>query len=273
MTLQEFLGLPGLERIKRGTNGQWSGCCPAHPDREPSLSITATDKRILVHCFKDCTEEQICDALRISRDDLYLNSYAQASHNGSRNLRAVYAYTDMWGELVYEKLRYDTEDGKRFSYRRPNGNGGWIWNLRGIQRPLFRLPQVLAAVKDGGTIFVCEGEKDVLVFEMVGEVATTSGGTKTWLPEHANTLAGATNVIVIADDDTAGNKYAETVRASLEGKVGSVTIKKAKQGNDAADHFMHDFGVDDFVPVESTGRPQAGTRRPRSRSRRLLSTT
>ena len=42
----------------------WSGRCPAHQDRSPSLSITEKDGRVLVHCHAGCEQRDVIDALR-----------------------------------------------------------------------------------------------------------------------------------------------------------------------------------------------------------------
>ena len=38
----------------------------------------------------------------------------------------TYAYLDERGELLYEVIRSDTNEGKSFKVRRPLGNGGWV---------------------------------------------------------------------------------------------------------------------------------------------------
>ena len=49
--------------------------CPtdAHPhgDRSRGLSVTATDDRVLIHCFAGCAPEAICDVLGIRVADLF----------------------------------------------------------------------------------------------------------------------------------------------------------------------------------------------------------
>ena len=42
----------------------------------------------------------------------------------------------------------------------PDGKGGWISNLDGVERILNRLPELLAA-DPAQPVFICEGEKDV----------------------------------------------------------------------------------------------------------------
>jgi hypothetical protein len=55
-------------KIVEALGGTWSRskgmcCCPAHPDRTPSLSITLGKRAILVHCFAGCTNEAVIQAL------------------------------------------------------------------------------------------------------------------------------------------------------------------------------------------------------------------
>lgn len=54
--------------IAEAFGGSWRGhkgmcCCPAHPDRTPSLSITLGRRAILVHCFAGCSNEAVLEAL------------------------------------------------------------------------------------------------------------------------------------------------------------------------------------------------------------------
>lgn len=57
-------------RITRALRGKWHGhygtaCCPAHDDRNPSLTLrTAADGRLLAHCHAGCTFSAVMAALR-----------------------------------------------------------------------------------------------------------------------------------------------------------------------------------------------------------------
>ncbi len=55
----------------RRSGGGWVARCPAHTDRNPSLSIREESGRILVHCFAGCSVEAICAALGIEIRDLF----------------------------------------------------------------------------------------------------------------------------------------------------------------------------------------------------------
>jgi len=49
----------------RKTGNGWTAKCPAHDDRDPSLSISeASDGKILMHCHAGCEQGQVIDALR-----------------------------------------------------------------------------------------------------------------------------------------------------------------------------------------------------------------
>jgi hypothetical protein len=63
--------LDRLEAVTANGNG-WMARCPAHDDRNPSLSIReTTDGTILFHCFAGCATEDIVEALGLSMVDLF----------------------------------------------------------------------------------------------------------------------------------------------------------------------------------------------------------
>jgi hypothetical protein len=63
--------LARLQRVKPTSKRGWTACCPAHDDRDPSLSIKlGDDDRILVNCHAGCTAEAIVEALGLSMRDL-----------------------------------------------------------------------------------------------------------------------------------------------------------------------------------------------------------
>jgi hypothetical protein len=55
---------------REGKKG-WMVCCPAHEDRNPSLSITAKGDHVLLRCFAGCTPEAIVHAIALSMCDLF----------------------------------------------------------------------------------------------------------------------------------------------------------------------------------------------------------
>lgn len=61
--------LPKLDKVRRTGANNWLACCPAHDDRNPSLTIHAADDgRILVKCFSGCSFEEIVEAIGLGWD-------------------------------------------------------------------------------------------------------------------------------------------------------------------------------------------------------------
>src|SRR5262249_29152041 len=125
----------------------------------------------------------------------------------------VYGYRDEHGDLLYQAVRYEP---KGFSGRRPDGRGGWVQNLNGTRRVLYRLPELTGSSQ----IFVVEGEKDVDRLVEAGIKATTNiGGAGKWRKDYTDQLlaAGVRSVVVIPDNDPPGQEHALTVAQSCHG--------------------------------------------------------
>ena len=112
---------------------------------------------------------------------------------------AEYNYADATGALLYQVVRFDPKD---FRQRRPDGKGGWIWNLDGLdeRRVLYRLRE-LGQYPDA-SVFLCEGEKDADRVASLGHCATTVAGGK-WTAGRVKALSGR-DVLILEDNDEAG---------------------------------------------------------------------
>ena len=63
--------LDRLQKVSRTARG-WTALCPAHDDREPSLSINeGDDGRILLHCHAGCPTESVLRTLDMTFRDLF----------------------------------------------------------------------------------------------------------------------------------------------------------------------------------------------------------
>jgi hypothetical protein len=60
----------------RERHGQWQVTCPAHDDRDPSLSVGYTGDKVLLHCFAGCTVETVCSAIGLTVRDLFADDLA-----------------------------------------------------------------------------------------------------------------------------------------------------------------------------------------------------
>jgi len=64
--------LSQLARVKKTGVNRWLACCPAHPDKRPSLAVRELDdERILVCCFAGCSVEEVLHAVGLEFDALY----------------------------------------------------------------------------------------------------------------------------------------------------------------------------------------------------------
>jgi hypothetical protein len=231
--------LSRLDHVVKNGDG-WTARCPAHDDRNPSLSVAAgADGRIVLHCHAGCTPENVCAAIGIKMADLFSDKPERNGH--SMKIVAEYPYHGADGRLLFEVVRLEPKD---FRQRRPDptAKNGWRWDTKGVKKVLFRLPEVLAAIKTGTPIYICEGEKDVLAMVERGFAATCNpGGAGKWQKSYSETLRGA-EVVIIADKDAPGRAHARKVATALQGVDATVRVVECPEldgrtGKDAADFF------------------------------------
>jgi hypothetical protein len=75
-----------FKNVKKTGNDQWQASCPAHNDRNPSLTITEKPDKTLLHCHAGCTPEAIVKSIGIKKRDLFTNnSYISSKSVQHRN--------------------------------------------------------------------------------------------------------------------------------------------------------------------------------------------
>ena len=136
---------------------------------------------------------------------------------------ARYPYLDRSGNLLFEVVRYLKPDGKKaFKPCRPDGKGGLVWNLDGIERVPYRLPQLLNAE----TVYLPEGEKDVHTLEEWGLAASCNPGGSGNSRLYANwaDYFRDKHIVITPDNDEAGRKHAAAKAAALVAAAASLRI-------------------------------------------------
>ena len=216
-------------KVESGPNGQgeYMCRCPAHDDKNASLCVKEGSKGIVLKCQAGCATDSVLSAMGLKMADLFYESRSTgakapakpAQKSSSKKSRGTfvcaYRYTDENGKLLYEACRYRRDDGsKTFLLRQPDPNdpSGYKWTKEGVRLVLYRLPEVLQAIREGKPVFICEGEKDCDNMAKLGYVATTNpmGAGKWHIADYASSLKGA-DVYVIPDNDKVGNDHAATV--------------------------------------------------------------
>jgi len=165
-----------LQRLRKAGEG-WSALCPAHPDKNPSLSVGVGDGgQILLRCFSGCPVKAIVEALGLSMGDLFAQRQATESADldhaidfppvaqwlRDRKLTdseiarlyacmtpqgpaVVFRYVTAEGLPLYEKVR--PIGAKRF-WRRPRGTDTVLYGLLDLDSG------------DDSRVIIVEGELD-----------------------------------------------------------------------------------------------------------------
>lgn len=256
-----------FEKVRRTGSG-FVARCPGHEDKQASLSVSAgADGRILLKCHAGCAVPDICSAMQITLSDLFAapnpkntmpitvnrkpvaplqrpasttaaerETERASEHPGEKPvIEAIYSYTDALGTELYQAVRMKPKSFRQ----RHMVHGEWIWKMDGVERVLYRLPEVLAAE----TVWIVEGEKDVDNLRALGLVATCNvGGAGKWLDGYTDSLAGK-DIVLCGDNDKPGKEHVTLVFDSIAGKAKSVRIVNLPAG-------IKD--VSDFIAAQAT---------------------
>lgn len=271
-----------LQRLKnvRKSGSGWVASCPCRDDdRNPSLSVAqGNDGRVLVTCHRGmgCNFEQICDAVNLTPADLMpkqetfaVNRFGSDKPAPQKTLTEVrekkieiqkttkpkfvesYDYLDENGILLFQKMRFVEEDGRKtFRQRKPDGAGGWSYSLGDVPKILYNLPAVIRAKNDGLPIWVVEGEKDANTLIDMGIIATTMpNGAGSWSEVHTNALSGAI-VEIVADNDAVGLEHAKHVLDELTNVGCSAQVWVTPEYKDITDFIKAGKTIDLLEPAE-----------------------
>jgi hypothetical protein len=201
-----------LEQVKQNNNSIVA-LCPSHDDKNPSLTASYTDEKILVKCQAGCSFEEIVSALEMKQSQFF----TPKEKTPPKKVVATYRYEDKDGGHVMDVVRFKPKD---FRPKRPDGK----WTLDGVTRVPYRLPQMLEAIKIGKDILIFEGEKDCENAEKFGLVATTfAGGAGKWRKEYSEWFQDA-KVICIPDNVPAGLKGMHIIASEISKVAKSVRL-------------------------------------------------
>ena len=101
----------------------------------------------------------------------------EKADHGEKKIECTYQYLDEEGKLLYEAVRYRYADGKKtFRQRRPDPEkpGQYIFNMENVRLVLYRLPEVIKAIREKKSIWIAEGEKDADNLAKIGLCGTSS---------------------------------------------------------------------------------------------------
>lgn len=242
----------GVQLAKK--NGSLMALCPFHEDKNPSMSVSV--EKGLFKCFGCNASGSVIDLIarfeNIQPGDVLKNANGNG-YNSRPNYPAPkprpaarpkqlgefvcdYVYENALGQPSYRVNRYEPKD-----FRQESWNGSeWVSTMEGVERILYRLPQVMAAKE----VWIVEGEKDAENLSLLGFCATTNvGGGGNWKDGYAEALNGK-DVVICTDRDDQGAKHQKSVFDSLVSWAKTVKIVNVpKPHKDVSDLIEADAGA------------------------------
>lgn len=229
--------------------------CPFHDDSVSSMSVNIRNG---LFCCHSCGAKGDVFAFHQKKHGIgfmktlsFLES--QVSMTGESDGEIVYTYRDLQGNVLYEVVKTLDASGKKKIYQRqPDGKGGFISNLDGIEKVLFNLPSLAHAE----VVYLAEGEKDAMALIGLDLVGTCNpGGAGKWKDEYSSVLAGK-SVVILADNDDPGIQHANRVAESLyktARDVKLITFDELPKKGDVSDWLEQGHSKEDLLKrVEMT---------------------
>ncbi len=230
-----------LKKAKRAGDGSWVACCPAHNDKNPSLSITDVEGRDtpLLHCHAGCEFTEIVNNIPQWPRSNTEHEWEQITAFGPDYINPRrYIYKDENDLPVYMVERTFNGTGKTFKQYTIK-DGTIKRGIEGVPRLPYRLPEI----QKHSVIYICEGEQAVDAMWLYGYPATcNSSGANNW-KEEINPYFKDKTVIIIPDNDIPGRKHALKVAEHLHDTAKTIIIadicRHLKDKADMVDWFQH----------------------------------
>jgi len=218
--LKEF---DGLKKVK---DNHWRAKCPGHDDKNPSLSITLKDNRILLKCHAGCETETILERIgktffdlnlkknvvhtstistQHSNSGLSLKTYANFKKIPEEFLKDLGLATTKYRDQSSLKIPYFNQKGDQTGtrYRIALEGDRFRWK-KGSKISLYGLWKLKEALKEEYLILV-EGESDCHTLWHNGFPALGIPGAANW-NENRDTpyLDGIPNIYLVVEPDQGG---------------------------------------------------------------------
>jgi hypothetical protein len=285
--------LDRLERV-RVNGAAWITGCPAHDDREPSLSVAVGDDgRVLIHCHAGCPTEAVVAAIGLEMHHLFDRddgASAPTPHAGpprpsikltEASLESLQARLDDallarleevrgWRPKVVRALGLGFDDAGRIVIPYRDATGALVGVSRYAPNPARRngRPKMLA---DSGSrrevfpppemlpmrddwLFIAEGEPDAVRLLSCGIAAVAIPGVQGWDSRWRDRFAGR-RLCLVFDCDPPGRTAAARVAADLAPVAADVRVLDLDSTRDDG------FDVTDFLRGALTEGERAQGRR------------
>jgi putative DNA primase/helicase len=230
------------------SGSEWQARCPIHngDDYDSFTFRIGDDNSTLLGYCHTCGAKlpEIIEALGMTPEPI--------RQDASEASEEVFVYEDENSVPLFEVVKIKLENGKKDFYQRKPNNGER--NLKGVRRVLYKLPELLA--NNDSTVFLCEGEKDVLKLLSLGLSATTCAGgalqkARQWKEEYTKTLEGKF-VIILEDNDKAGRAHSKILTEVFEDsgiKSKLIRFESLPEHGDVSDWLNSGKSKDDLLAL------------------------
>jgi putative DNA primase/helicase len=225
--------LQELDHFRMSRPGQAKASCPAHDDRNPSLSIgTKDDGRVVFHCHAGCAPDDVLAALGATWRDCW--------PNGASGVEKRYEVKDRKGV---------TKATHRRVYNQETGEKTMPW-VKGTSTPTLPLygTEKLAGLPPDSRVYLTEGESDceALCKRGLVAVATVTGASGDPCDDSLLVLRKF-DVALWPDNDDAGCAHMERTAQRLMAMGSDCSLVEwtdAPPKGGADDYFAHGGAVE-----------------------------
>lgn len=224
-----------ISKFRETKPGQGIGLCPFHDDNSPSLSININTG--VYHCFSCDVSGGVIDfCMKLWNLSFKETLHRLAERAGIKTtdnskpvkprLAASFDYKDILGKKIYWKERWEPGHNgrkKEFYFFHLDENGK-KQKGRFIEAVPYNL-HLIAKTKEGDIIYFLEGERKVDLLTSWGLIATTldSGAKSRWRVSYTRFFKER-EIIIIPDNDEAGEGYLQTIATALHGAAKTLRV-------------------------------------------------
>jgi DNA-binding MarR family transcriptional regulator len=255
--------LAHLKGVRTSLRG-WKACCPAHADREPSLSIGLGEQgQVLLKCFAGCPIERITEAMGLTLADLFpdgMSASERASSNGAHH--APLTLLDLalekqlpWQFLFNLGVMERPSGGLHIPYHLADGSPaprsrirtaliareGSRWSKGKGKIVPYGLERLEEARKAGELVLV-EGESDCWTLWYQGFPALGLPGAEMVGVLEESALAGIDRLFIIQEPEAAGATFVKTLANRLKGWQwpGKAAVVRLAGAKDPSELYQQD---------------------------------
>ena len=249
--------LARLKGVRTSLRG-WVACCPAHRDREPSLSIGLGEQgQVLLNCFAGCSLDRIVEAMGIAVAELFPKAPSASDSQREQMQRNVLTLVDLaldkllpWKYLLHLGLTEQRAGCLQIPYYLPDGTPaprhrlrtalvakeGSHWSKGSGEIVPYGLERLEEARKAGYLVIV-EGETDCWTLWFHHFPALGLPGVEMVRTLKEAYLAGIERLYIVREPDAAGARFVTHLEQRIHawkwpGKAFVVSLSDAKDPNE-----------------------------------------